>query len=613
MPLNTITLIYIDRKEFRHYRQLLIRQDMHGHHTFELQIHSGWLRQQEGSLFSSTRSLLGKPLNVHIAAREPLPQLKPLSFTGIITAVHAGKEGDSSGGFCTLKGESPDILLDGDPHMQVYEEQSLSAIVTGCSKDVTPYINTRVTPANQSVHPYLVQYRESNYAFLRRLAARFGEWFFYDGQRLIFGNYTPRKITLTHPSDLADFDLSLRIKSNNSNIGVYDYLHHHWIAADTANALQRSCNEHNHHALQVSNRLFPSKSAGKLQIYQGNDLREQLSAQQQRYTACHLSTLVQLNGSSRNPGIRIGDTIRAREMPLVRIAGSVIKEEKVPSPELEGDFTITQITHHCNGDGAYNNTFSAIPTDCCKPSPAPFAAPRCEAQSAVVTDNHDPAGLGRIRIKFRWQQQGNSPWVRIVSPHSGDGKGFYFLPEKGEEVWADFEGGNPELPFILGSMYNGKDHTQFGDAGNNLKVIKTRSGHTIRLDDTSGAEQLHIRDKSGNSVILDTARGNITITSPGRLLLNAREISLQATDNIDIHAGENITQGAGESHSTYAGTHATTLAAHITQQAWENFTRTSARLEEQADHIRISSLKENITLSSSKTVVIKGAEKVKLS
>ncbi|RBL92749.1 type VI secretion system Vgr family protein [Chitinophaga flava] len=594
MPLNTLTSISVDGKTFFHFRELTIDQRIDGHHTFELYINQEWLVVQSDDIPGSGKDLLGKEICIHIAPADTLPHLKALHFKGLITAIHTGKEGDTSQGFCVLKGTDPGIVLDGEPQLQVYEVQTLADIARHCLKPLAPYSHSLIAPGNTTSHPYLVQYKESNFIFLQRLAARFGEWFFYNGQQMVFGSYAPAKITLQHPAELVNFDIRLQLVSNNRCFISYDYHQGSSISHDVPAARNAGTHPLTSITQQASRQIYQQGGTEKRTCVI-TDLLTQARLHERRQQ----STSVQLTGCSENPGIRIGDIIQAAE--------------SIPTQDLEGTFTVTHLIHHCQGDGAYYNQFTSTPSDSCIPSGYNGIPPYCEAQSAIVTDNHDPEGMGRIRIRHHWQQQGSSPWIRLITPHSGAGKGFYFIPEKGEEVWVDFEGGDPELPFATGTVYNGKANTKFSDPDNNIKIIKTRSGHTIQMDDSQGAEQLQIHDHNGNIIQLDTHHGNITITSPGHLHLKARQISIEASEQLDLHAGENITQGAGENFSLYAGNHTTILSTHIIQQAQESFTRTSRRLEEQAESILLNSIKEDLTLVSSGTIAINSVEKIKLS
>ena len=130
-----------------------------------------------------------------------------------------------------------------------------------------------------------------------------------------------------------------------------------------------------------------------------------------------------------------------------------------------------------------------------------------------------------------------SPWLRIASPHTGGGKGMHFIPEKGEEVIIAFEGGDAEKPYVIGTVYNGKAKITFANAENDLKVIQTRSGHVIELNDTKGAESITITDKNKNQIVIDTAADSIDMTANSSINLNATTINLMASAAITMNAG----------------------------------------------------------------------------
>ena len=86
--------------------------------------------------------------------------------------------------------------------------------------------------------------------------------------------------------------------------------------------------------------------------------------------------------------------------------------------------------------------------------------------------------MGRVQVQMAWQKYENTqtPWLRMTNPHAGSGKGMYFIPENGEEVLVAFENDNAEKPYIQGAMYNGNETSGYNTAGNDKKVIQTRSG-----------------------------------------------------------------------------------------------------------------------------------------
>jgi uncharacterized protein involved in type VI secretion and phage assembly len=169
---------------------------------------------------------------------------------------------------------------------------------------------------------------------------------------------------------------------------------------------------------------------------------------------------------------------------------------------------------------------------------------------AIVTNNQDPDSLGRVKVKFPWlSDTEESHWARVAAPMAGKERGAYFLPEVEDEVLVAFEHGDPRFPYVLGALWNGKDAPPEanGDGKNNVRVIKSRSGHLIKLNDEDGKETIEIVDKSGkNSIKVDTAANAITITSDkdislaaanGTIKLEAQKIELKSSADAKVEAG----------------------------------------------------------------------------
>jgi len=171
----------------------------------------------------------------------------------------------------------------------------------------------------------------------------------------------------------------------------------------------------------------------------------------------------------------------------------------------------------------------------------------------VVTNNQDPDGLGRVKVKFPWlSDQDESNWARILTPMAGNDRGLYFLPEVDDEVLVAFEHGQADFPYVLGALWNGKDKTPESndDGQNNMRTIKSRSGHIIRLDDTDGSEKIEILDKSGkNSFVISTADNTITVaadaditieSSSGKLSFSGNGIEIKSQAEVKIEAGSDM-------------------------------------------------------------------------
>ncbi len=162
----------------------------------------------------------------------------------------------------------------------------------------------------------------------------------------------------------------------------------------------------------------------------------------------------------------------------------------------------------------------------------------------LVTSNQDPDGLGRVKVKFPWlSEDEESWWARIAVGMAGPSRGTYFLPEVDDEVLVAFEHGDPSHPYVIGALWNGKDKPpeSNGDGENNVRVIRSRSGHVIRLDDKQGDERIEIVDPKGNGITIKSSDDSITIRCDnGKLKLSAMEIEIVATTGVKIEANTTI-------------------------------------------------------------------------
>ncbi|MCP4368479.1 MAG: phage tail protein [Deltaproteobacteria bacterium] len=122
----------------------------------------------------------------------------------------------------------------------------------------------------------------------------------------------------------------------------------------------------------------------------------------------------------------------------------------------------------------------------------------------IVTNNQDQDGLGKIKVKFPWlKEDDESYWARLASPMAGKNRGVVFIPEVDDEVLVAFDHGDIRQPYIIGALWNGEDkppEEKGGDGENNLRIIKSRSGHQVILDDTPGSEKVQVIDKNGNGM-----------------------------------------------------------------------------------------------------------------
>jgi uncharacterized protein involved in type VI secretion and phage assembly len=171
----------------------------------------------------------------------------------------------------------------------------------------------------------------------------------------------------------------------------------------------------------------------------------------------------------------------------------------------------------------------------------------------VVTNNQDPDGFGRVKVKFPWLSDvDESTWARVAVPMAGKQRGIYFLPEVDDEVLVVFEHGDVRTPYVLGALWNGLDAPPVtnDDGKNNVRLIQSRSGHVIKLNDEEGKETIEIIDKSKkNSIVIDTAKNTITVTTDkditfsaanGTIKLDAQKVEISSSGETKLKAGSTM-------------------------------------------------------------------------
>ena len=146
-----------------------------------------------------------------------------------------------------------------------------------------------------------------------------------------------------------------------------------------------------------------------------------------------------------------------------------------------------------------------------------------------------------------WQTDKGTPWLRLVHPHAGKEKGFYFIPEKDEEVMVGFEHGNADAPYVIGAMYNGKEKSTWKQDKNYIKAIKTISGNMIWFNDEGGKEEIKIVNKDAQNEISLTLQDNglITIKAKDKIIFDApkiemkcKEMKIDSQDKIEVTTKE---------------------------------------------------------------------------
>jgi len=545
--------IQVNGEEIKSFLNVSLHQNIYGHHDLEIVCRREDAFEPEDGIIvdKSADKLLGGKLSLTIKVKDD----EKVEFKGIVTGIHASKLGDTETDTVTVEATGMDILLDDGEHCRSFQDKTLKAIV---EKILNEYnlSSKKVKPEySRESMPYTVQYKESSYAFLSRMAAKKGEWFFYDGKDIIFGDRNAKSVKLEFGGNMFHFDFSLSL---NQNVR-FKYLSHDYIKdkdfeVDSTSEKVDKLSKQAKIAYKKSNDNFKHDTTSLYNHVLTEDKEEEhLKARVKLAKSAIASDFITCNGSSDNANLKLGG-----EVNIIDYYDENGKKRNVPVDH--GNYIITSLSHSCDDMGNYQNDFTAIPIEVdVPPITSPHAVPFCETQSAIVMDNNDPEKLGRVQVQFFWQKPENtvSPWLRIVTPHSGKDQGFFFTPEIGDEVLVAFEGGNAEKPYVIGSHYHGKakpDQKWIND-NNDIKGIRTRGGHTIEFVDKDGGEELKIYDNKNDKyeITLSAHSSTVTIKSKGDLNLKAEgDIKIEAGSNLNIKAGNNMEIESGNELKTSA-------------------------------------------------------------
>lgn len=186
---------------------------------------------------------------------------------------------------------------------------------------------------------------------------------------------------------------------------------------------------------------------------------------------------------------------------------------------------------------------------------------------AVVLDNMDTTGEARVQVQLPWLP-GVEPWARVAVGAAGSGRGFYLIPQVGDEVVVGFEHGDVRAPYVLGSLWNGMDKppTTVPTDARSKVILRTEQGHEIRLDDLE--QSLTVTTPDGQKITaepkkieLEAGSAKVTLETSGKIVLDAgTEIELKTTTiklngtTIDVKASSNLTLQASASCTVQGAT-----------------------------------------------------------
>lgn len=537
----------INGKPLAQFTSFSLNQSIFDHHRFTLVCPAQAVDGKSG-IFSSSKDMIGASFGARIAGVGGSKGVMLFNgvVTGIETARFTGHHGD-----VIITGHSPTIALDSGPHCKSWEKKAVKNI----AQDVLKFfpqnlLEPKIQPLYGETLAYTVQYKETAWEFLQRLTATFGEWLYWDGRSLIIGQPSgDKKVSLTYGSNLSRFNISLQARPTQMQMMAWDYMNSQVYTSQPSGVEQKAgLNPWGEQVFKAGQAVYGTQP--KLWNNQFLTNKKQQDDIINMKSAMESSKMVQFRGQSGHPGVALGGKIEVKGNNVFSAAA-----------EGYGDYMITSVNHYVDAQGNYENDFAAVPSTIKVPPVAAPGEPNCETQSAMVTDNNDHNGLGRIRVKFHWMNGAEkSPWIRVTTPHAGGGKGMYMIPEVGEEVIVGFEGDSATKPYVVGAVYHGQAKNEFANGGNDMKTFQSRSGSKLALDDKAGS--VNLADMDGTAINMDGAgkmahtssqeisltcgASSITLKEDGTILVKGKNIFTVAKEDVVSTAKKNMTFNANK-------------------------------------------------------------------
>jgi uncharacterized protein involved in type VI secretion and phage assembly len=173
---------------------------------------------------------------------------------------------------------------------------------------------------------------------------------------------------------------------------------------------------------------------------------------------------------------------------------------------------------------------------------------------ATVLDNKDPDGMGRVMVTLPWCPDTGGDryeaWARLATFMGGHNRGSWFIPDVNDEVLVSFEAGDVRRPYVIGALWNGQDsppETMDGAGNNYKKVLRSRNGVKITLDDQDGQEQFIVETPGGQKITLKDGPGSVEIvdSNGNSIKMETSGITINASGKVTINAGAQVAVSAG--------------------------------------------------------------------
>lgn len=521
-------------------------QFVDNHHRLQVQLRERGKVSAESDFSDPTTytDLLGKSLSLTIKPEGGLVDpARELGFIGVVTKIDLQNSIDGLN-MVVIEARSPTISMDGGRHNAFYHDQSASDIIGSILRNHP--VSLGKTDSSQGKLSFSVQYRETDYEYVMRLAGAAGLFAHYDGKEFrVTKAGTADVEELVWRETLGAFTLGLGTAAAEFNSQVYNYEQKKTYTQDSKSLPQQAAlSQVSKISPDASKEIYPDSgfSTSVKAVADAQSLDQALQLERNR----SLGRMITCRGQSVVPRVAPGHCVKVKGMN-----------------RLDATYWVLAVRHVFDESGKYHNVFVSTPVDIAFPQYRSVRPLITNMQMAVVVDNNDPEKLGRIKVQFPWCESDETPWVRLMTLHAGADRGWVSLPEIGDEVLVGYEQGSPDLPIVLGAVYNKEDKPPADAVGdvNNVKMFITRSGNSLVFKDTDGSEEVHLITKDGaNKITMKVggptvieSEGAINIKGGGDITIEGANITLKSDGKIEMKSGMDTKIEASANLDTKAG------------------------------------------------------------
>ena len=532
-----ICTIKIDNKEIKHnVSSVELKQDIDDHHVLRINIKQVGKASAEQDFDDPGvyTGFLGKSVAMNITPEGGVVDAsRELEFIGLVTEVKLENSIDGLNA-AVVVAKSPTITLDGGSQVACFVDQSASDIISAI---VGNYPLTRGTiESTGSSIKYSVQYKETDWRYVKRLAQGSGLFAYYDGKEFCVKKSSGSSSEdLNWRETLGAFSMGLGTAPSQFASKSWEYAGKTTLESQVdSSALRSSPSDMAKVSIDASKKMFAQ--SGYVATSGATD-QSSVDASLGKTVERQVGKMVSCMGESNVPTVKVGHCVKINGMS-----------------KLDGLYWVKTVTHSFDESGKYHNSFTCTPLDISFP-PATIARPSItNLQSGVVISLDDPDAIGRIKVKI--PSLGiETLWVRYLWPHAGDNHGWITMPEIDDEVLVGWENGSPDLPIALGSVYSGTAGLPVTpDNQNDVKVFLTRGGNEIKLTDKDGEEEIKISTKDGkNQIVLNSggpsisikSEGDVNFESTGDMSIKGKNVTIESDAKIDIKSGADLKLEAG--------------------------------------------------------------------